>query len=137
MKILTEEGLKILWSQISLSDYPNNDTLIAVIEAIDETKANRDELKNYYLKTEADILHREVEKYINNQVAALVGSAPETLNTLGELAEALQDNREVTEILDAAISLKANQSDLDTFKTENWTFTLSDGTSVTKKVVIK
>lgn len=47
MKVLTLEGLKTLWSQVSLKDYPNNETLVAVIEAIDETKADRNELKNY------------------------------------------------------------------------------------------
>ena len=41
-KFLDIEGLKHLWSQISLQDYPNNDTLVAVIEAIDETKADKD-----------------------------------------------------------------------------------------------
>ena len=51
MKVLTQEGLKTLWSQVSLKDYPNNETLMAVIEAIDETKADKDELKNY-LKVE-------------------------------------------------------------------------------------
>lgn len=42
-KYLDQEGIKYLWSKISLKDYPNNETLVAVIEAIDETKAD----KNY------------------------------------------------------------------------------------------
>ena len=41
-KFLDREGLKTLWSQVSLNDYPNNDMLMAVIEAIDETKADKD-----------------------------------------------------------------------------------------------
>ena len=43
-KFLDVEGLKHLWSQISLQDYPNNDVLVAVINALDETKADRDEI---------------------------------------------------------------------------------------------
>jgi hypothetical protein len=43
-KFLSEEGVKYLWSQISMQDYPNNETLISVINAIDETKADRTEL---------------------------------------------------------------------------------------------
>ena len=43
MPYLDYEGLKTLWSQISLNDYPNNDTLMAVIEAIDETKADKED----------------------------------------------------------------------------------------------
>lgn len=43
-KFLDQEGVKYLWSKISMQDYPNNSTLAAVIEAIDETKADKDEL---------------------------------------------------------------------------------------------
>ena len=41
-KFLDQEGIKYLWSKISLQDYPNNDTLVTVIEAIDKTKADKD-----------------------------------------------------------------------------------------------
>lgn len=68
-KFIDKDGLKVLWNQISLQDYPNNETLIAVINAIDQTKAN--------------------------------------------------------------------QSELDKFKTETWTFTLNDGTVITKQMVVK
>ena len=43
-KFLNQEGVQFLWSKISMEDYPNNETLIAVINAIDETKANKDEI---------------------------------------------------------------------------------------------
>lgn len=136
-KFIDRNGLKVLWNQISLKDYPNNETLMAVIDSIDETKADKETLKKYYLKTEADVLHTEIEDYVDNQVAALVNSAPETLDTLGELAAAFEENKEVVEALDSAISTKANQSDLNKFKTETWTFTLNNGSTVTKQVVIK
>ena len=35
LKVLTKEGLQHLWQKISLEDYPNNETLIAVLNAID------------------------------------------------------------------------------------------------------
>lgn len=35
-KFLDAEGLKYLWQKISLEDYPNNSTLLAVLEAINE-----------------------------------------------------------------------------------------------------
>lgn len=41
-KYLDYEGLQHLWSKISMEDYPNNDTLIAVINAIDENKADKE-----------------------------------------------------------------------------------------------
>ena len=43
-KVLDQSGVQYLWSKISMEDYPNNETLIAVINAIDETKANKDEI---------------------------------------------------------------------------------------------
>lgn len=43
-KFLDAEGVKHLWSKISMEDYPNNKTLMAVINAIDETKADKSEL---------------------------------------------------------------------------------------------
>lgn len=43
-KFLDTSGVQHLWKQLSLKDYPNNETLVAVINAIDEEKANRDEI---------------------------------------------------------------------------------------------
>ena len=72
-------------------------------------------LENYYLKTEADTLHTELHDYVDTEVAALVNSAPETLDTLGELAAAFEENHDMVVTLIVAISFKANQSDLDKF----------------------
>ena len=35
-KFLDYEGVQHLWSKINMNDYPNNETLMAVINAIDE-----------------------------------------------------------------------------------------------------
>ena len=43
-KFLDQNGVEYLWSQLSLEDYPNNETLIAVLNAIDTTKADKEEL---------------------------------------------------------------------------------------------
>lgn len=51
-KFLDENGIKYLWSKISMEDYPNNETLIAILNAIDETKADKTELDNYLTKKE-------------------------------------------------------------------------------------
>jgi hypothetical protein len=67
-----------------MEDYPNNETLMAVITAIDETKANKEELNNYLLKSEYD----------NNSSSGGNGNV------------------------------------------EEWIFTLVDGSTITKKVVI-
>lgn len=49
------------------------------------------------------------ENYVEKAVADLVNSAPETLDTLGELATAFQENKEVVEALDASITNKQNK----------------------------
>ena len=69
-------------------------------------------LDNYYLKTEADTLHSELHDYVDAEVAALVGAAPETLNTIEELATAFEENAEVVEVLNQAITGKADNTDV-------------------------
>lgn len=41
-KFLDEAGVRYLWSKINMNDYPNNELLMNVISAIDETKADKD-----------------------------------------------------------------------------------------------
>ena len=50
--------------------------------------------------------------FVGTAVANLVGSAPETLNTLGELATAFQEHEEVADAINASIATKANDSDV-------------------------
>ena len=38
---LNAEGVKYLWSKVNMYDYPNNETLMAIINAIDETKVDK------------------------------------------------------------------------------------------------
>ena len=60
-KFLDASGVKVLWDQISMQDYPNNATLMAVINAIDATKADRAELPEEPLKgTTLEITPAEV-----------------------------------------------------------------------------
>ena len=66
-------------------------------------------LDDYYNKTEVDAFHETLEDYVDNQVAALVNAAPETLDTLGELATAFEENKEVVEALDASITNKQDK----------------------------
>lgn len=40
-KFLDAEGLAYFWQQVIAQDYPNNQTLVAVINAIDEAKADK------------------------------------------------------------------------------------------------
>ena len=53
-KYLDQEGVKFLWSKISMEDYPNNETLIAILNAIDETKADKDKIPTKVSQLEND-----------------------------------------------------------------------------------
>ena len=65
-KFLDVEGVKTLWNQVNLKDYPNNETLVAVINAIDETKADKSELDNILLKTEQELTSEEIQQIHEN-----------------------------------------------------------------------
>ena len=52
------------------------------------------------------------EEYVETEVASLVGSAPETLNTIEELASALNNNANIITVLNDAIASKANSSNV-------------------------
>ena len=54
-KFLDYEGVKHLWSKINMNDYPNNEILKAVINAIDETKADKEEVQSKLDEIEEDI----------------------------------------------------------------------------------
>ena len=49
-KFLDQKGIEYLWSKINMQDYPNNEMLMAVINAIDETKADRTDVQSAYEK---------------------------------------------------------------------------------------
>lgn len=59
------------------------------------------------------IANKADKTYVDEQIANLVDSAPETMNTLGELATALQENQEVVDILNQAITVKADKTYVD------------------------
>ena len=50
----------------------------------------------------------ESKTYTDNKVAELVNGAPETLDTLDELAAALDDNKDIVEVLNSAIGSKVS-----------------------------
>lgn len=105
---------------------------------------------------------RDMGEYVTQEemdgaIADLVNSAPETLDTLGELATAFEENADMVATLDAAVTNKAEKAELESaqdlievnaknigsmqtalnkYSTETWTFTLDNGSTVTKKMVI-
>ena len=66
---------------------------------------------------------KATEDYVDTKVADLVGSAPETMNTLEELATAMENNSEVVEVLDQAITNKADSD--GTNATGDWSINIT------------
>ena len=62
----------------------------------------------------ASIAEANAKSYTDTKISQLVNGAPETLNTLNELATAITEHEDVTDLLDAAITNKADKSELPT-----------------------
>lgn len=61
-----------------------------------------------------DLNYQQSTGYTDQKIANLINGAPETLDTLKEIADAMAENESVVEALDAAIGVKASQEELDT-----------------------
>lgn len=88
-KFLDEQGLSYLWKKLSLQDYPNNDTLVAIINAIDQNKADKTTTDD--LREDIDILNGtgagSVKYIVADAIATIVAQAPENFDTLKEIAD--------------------------------------------------
>lgn len=67
--------------------------------------------------TDASDTIKGAKKYADKKVADLVNGAPETLDTLSELASALKNNADIVDVLEASIATKANQTALNAIDT--------------------
>ena len=67
---------------------------------------------------EPDFTGYATETYVDNKVADLVNSAPEALNTLGELATALENHEDAYGALLETVGGKATHDDLNNLKKE-------------------
>ena len=91
-----------------LEGYATEEFVANAIAAIPEV-----DLTNYATKDELpSVAGLASEEYVDTAVANLVNSAPTTLDTIGEIAKALQDHQEVADALNEAIGTKANKSDI-------------------------
>lgn len=54
----------------------------------------------------------DAKSYTDTKISALINSAPTTLDTLGEIAAAMEDNADVVGALETAVGNKANAADL-------------------------
>ena len=86
------------------------------------TKATQDASGNvitstYATKAEVNTAKSEAQSYTDTKIANLVNGAPTTLDTLDEIAAALNDNADIVDVLNQSIGSKQNTiSDLETIR---------------------
>lgn len=62
---------------------------------------------------------RQVEEHTDKKIADLVGGAPDTLNSLGKIAQAMSDNESAVEALNEAVGKKASAVEFDSHVRDN------------------
>lgn len=113
------DGLSSTDSSKVLSAKQGN-ALKALIDAISTSISNVDNTSDANKpvstaqQTAIDAAYENATKYADTKIADLIDGAPETMDTLKEVAEAIQANKDVETALDEAIGKKANQVELDT-----------------------
>lgn len=123
--LATKEELASKANTSDLSNYLTTANASTTYETISGAQSKYQPVGEYALKSEIPSLSGyATESYVNTQVSNLVNSAPEALNTLDELAAALNDDSNfattVTNQIAAKLDITTYTSDKETFalKTE-------------------
>ena len=86
-------------SQVGLSDVDNTADIAKPVSTLQQNAI--------------DTAYASSNAYTDAKIAELIDGAPSTLDTLGEIAQALQEGGGISDALDAAIGSKASQAELD------------------------
>lgn len=100
-----------------LTDVSNKQDVIADLDTIRSGAAKGSTAlqtipSEYITETKLNEKGYSTTTYVDNKVAALVNGAPETLDTIDELAAALKDNKDIITVLENAIASKSDKSEL-------------------------
>ena len=95
------------------STNPHNITKTDIgLENVDNT-ADKDKPVSTLIQKALDNLYKQLIAYVDKKNADLIGGAPETMDTLDEVAAAIAKHKSVEEALNAAIGTKAPQTEVD------------------------
>ncbi len=95
----TDNPHTVTKSQVGLSDADNTADTAKPVSALQQKAI--------------DTAYASSNAYTDIKIAELIDGAPSTLDTLGEIAKALQEGGGISDALDAAIGTKASQAELD------------------------
>lgn len=84
-----------------------------VVAPIDKemSSSSKNPVENNVINAAIEKSLSDAKKYSDDKVSNLVGSAPETLDTLEEISRALKDNNQIVDVLNEAISSKVSKED--------------------------
>lgn len=87
----------------------------APMQLLQNTLVNKKAIENIGqdITSSADAVYQQSTGYTDTKIAELINGAPSTLDTLGEIAQAMQENENVVDALDKAMGSKAPQAELD------------------------
>ena len=95
-------------TKVDLTGYATEDFVQEQIQNIEHPTV---EVPSKLSELENDANYAQ-QSYVDAKVADLVNSAPETLDTIGEIAQALKDHQDVADAITEAIGKKADKEDL-------------------------
>ncbi len=84
------------------------------LSTLEGSALDKETAKTTYQPIGDYVTKEDSQNYTDTAIANLVDSAPETLNTLNELATAISEHQDVTDALDAAINNKADKTEIPT-----------------------
>lgn len=101
--------------EIALS---NTDSVELIVDpaVVTATKKDVERIENRLerkIEEEDSAVYSQSTGYTDTKIAELINGAPSTLDTLGEIAQAMQENENVVDALEAAMGSKAPQAELD------------------------
>lgn len=82
------------------------------LENVDNT-ADVDKPVSTLVQQALDLYYQQATAFTLQKIADLINGAPTTLDTLGEIAKAMEEHESVVEALEEAIGKKANQNEMD------------------------
>ncbi len=97
---------------IGVSDKAEQSALNTLSNTVDQIIAKNTSQDSQITKALTD-----AKQYTDEKIEEIVGTSPDNLNTIYELAEAIENNEDVVSSINDAISKKASQTDLNTTNT--------------------
>lgn len=110
----SDSGLMSATDKAKLDNIASGANKTIVDSAMSSTSTNpvQNKVVNSAISSSASSTLSSAKSYTDTKISDLINSAPTTLDTLGEIATAMEENADVVEALEASIGNKANASDL-------------------------